>query len=66
MRKTRQQHKKSETITCEDQEELHQCEKCDINARKMKIIWGKWQQHEKSTIETWKEQHNARKATCKL
>jgi hypothetical protein len=35
-----------------DQEELHQCEKCDINVRKMKAMRKKWQQHERSTTET--------------
>jgi len=33
---------------CEDREELHQCEKCDINVRKMKVMRKKWQQHENS------------------
>ncbi len=48
MRKARQQHKKNETIMRKDREELHQCEKCDINVRKMKAMRKKWQQHENS------------------
>ncbi len=51
---------------CEDREELHQCEKCDINVRKMKAMRKKCQQHEKSTAEAWKEHHSTRKPTCKL